>query len=356
MDKKALLAPHGIRHVKYRYDIMDGNIKKGDLSVISGSISHKSTNSIKTTMSIKCKDSTLIDWHKDYIKIYMLIKSDSSNQWEEYPLGVFVPLSPICVYGNGSSSLTVTGYDLSVILKEEKLVERFYIPADTLYMEAIQNILISSGLDKISMDDCDSVLTTEREFEIGTPKLEIVNILLSEINYRSLAISAEGISLLKKIKKATASTINHQYENDQFSVLCENIETSLDIYNIPNVFIAEVSSPEQPPMRAIYINDDPYSATSTIGRGRKIVSEIFCLDSVPNQETLDEYVRIQSMEASNIFKEIIFKTLNMPNHGDRNCIYLNHPTINGVFEEMAWDMDLMAGGIMSHTVRKAVQL
>ena len=72
------------------------------------------------------------------------------------------------------------------------MTDRLFIAAGTKYTDAVSNIIISAGIENIEVIPSDKTLTTDREFEIGRSKLDIVNELLAEINYRSAMADANG--------------------------------------------------------------------------------------------------------------------------------------------------------------------
>ena len=47
-----------------------------------------------------------------------------------------------------------------------------------------------------------------------------------------------------------------------------------------------------------------------------------------------------------------FSTAMMPIHGENDVLRILHPDINGVYEEVGWEMELAAGNPMTHEVRR----
>ena len=64
-----------------------------------------------------------------------------------------------------------------------------------------------------------------------------------------------------------------------------------DLYNIPNVIIRYVDSPDQETLRAEYINDDNSSPLSIGRRGRRIV-DVEAVDDIADQDTLLSLIHI----------------------------------------------------------------
>src|SRR5690606_18616266 len=104
----------------------------------------------------------------------------------------FILSSPTRKDENKQVKRPIEAYDSSLILKEDKLTDRYTIAAGTKYTDAIIDILNAAGIWKITIIDHPGTLATDREFEIGTSKLFAVNELLAAINYTSLWVDENG--------------------------------------------------------------------------------------------------------------------------------------------------------------------
>ena len=201
-------------------------------------------------------------------------------------------------------------------------------------------------------------MATDHEFEAGTSKLEIINQLLLEINYNTFMVNADGIGILSPYEEPSGARVSLEYLQDQLSVICPQADTELDLYNVPNVFVGIVSNPDYSKnnktfefFRCEYVNDNPASALSTMKRGRRIVSMLKPND-IATQEDLQKYVRRQAFQASQVYETVSFSTAMMPIHGENDVLRILHPDINGVYEEVGWEMELAAGNPMTHEVRR----
>lgn len=133
---------------------------------------------------------------------------------------------------------------MSVILKEDCITDRTYFASGTKYLDAVQSLLVSAGIVQVMATESEAVMATDHEFEIGTSKLEIINQLLMEINYNTFVIDADGIGILSPYEEPSGARVSLEYLQDQLSVICPQADTELDLYNVPNVFVAVVSNPD----------------------------------------------------------------------------------------------------------------
>lgn len=355
--RNALHGRSGDREVRFRYDLIRNGVPTGQLPVLSGSVRYSAEDEIRRTARFELAsvspDGVQINWLTDLIRPCMLVRVGEG--WAEFPLGVFVPSTPTRQAGY-SVTWTVEAYDRTIYAREDCIIDRAYWPAGTLYLDIVQSLLLSCGISDILSGGSRTALPTDREWDIGTGKLEIINTLLSEINYDPLYMNADGTAVLASYRQPSADGVTYTYRADELSVLSRDVSSVTDLYNVPNVFLAVVSNPEMEPMRAVYINDNPSSELSTVRRGRRIVSGIEKPDAIAGQEELDAYIRRAAFAASQVYETAWVQTALMPIHGAGEILEIRHPEISGVFEETSWEMELQAGGQMTHRIRRIVQI
>jgi len=284
----------------------------------------------------------------------------------EWPLGVFLLSSPTRRDENKQIKRSIEAYDSSLILKEDKFTERYHIPAGTRYAAAIMDILNGAGIWKVNIQDFGSgwyadtwTLNVDLEFEIGTPKLYAVNELLKSLNYTSLWIDENGYARAQEYVLPTHRDPEYEYRNDELSIMHPDsgIE-ELDLYNVPNKWVRYVENPDRAAiLRSEYTNDLATSLTSTVNRGRVIV-DIDSVDDVYDQDVLDDLTKRVAYNASQIYGKFDFTTALMPHHSYYDCLFVEHTDFGIAYKytESSWSMDLRAGGAMSHSVRRVIQI
>lgn len=352
----ALQMKHGSRQIKFRYDLLDkdGNFKKTLTTVIDGQISMSAFADIKRTAKFTIKDDISIDWLSNCIQPFFMLKL--GMDWLEWPLGVFILSSPK-KQGNIIVTREVEAYDLSQILIDDKFADRYTINADTNYIAAIKALLQGAGITKINIQATDKVLSTAREFEIGTTKLSAINKLLSEINYTQLIVDEYGYFVSSQYRSPSERVAEYTYKDDNMSILAHGMTEELDLFNVPNKWVVVLSNPELEPLSSVYENNNPNSITSTVSRGRTIV-DFREVDNIADQESLDAYVQRIANNASQVYGYINFETAIMPHHSYSDVMNLEYSKLGivGKYSETNWTLPLQAGAMMQHQVRKVVNI
>lgn len=357
---KQLHAKNGVRQVKIKYNLLNKyEIKIGEISTSEGnSISFQSLAEIKRTanFTIKESDANQIDWLNDRIQpVYYLKMSDGG--YAEWNLGVFMLSSPSRKQDYSSIWREIEAYDTSLILQDDRFLNRYVIAQGTNYIDAIKTIINGAGISKVNIPASDSVVGADKEFEAGQTKLSAINSLLSEINYTSLWVDESGYFTSKAYIIPTQRDTEYTYKTDDLSVVHNGAVENLDIFNVPNTWVVTASNPEKLPLISTYVNNLPTSITSTISRGRTI-ARYEKIDDIADQPTLDAYTRRLAYNDSQVYGHFNFDTACMPHHSFLDIIYIDHSILNvsAKFTETSWNMELMAGGKMSHNLRRVINI
>lgn len=347
---------HSSRVVKFKYNLLNKhNVKIGELDVRPGGrITLNSMAEIKRTALFTVKD-TDIDWLND--RIQPVFSLQMQGGWAEWPLGIFLMASPTAKFEGGVRYREVECYDMSLILVEDKVDNRHIIPAGTTYTSAIETLLNSAGIWKINITPHSGQTAIDKEFEIGTSKLTIINQLLSEINFTSLWIDENGYAVAKPYVIPSEREAEYTYRDDQLSVIHPGSIVEEDLFAVPNKWVLVASNPERQPLRSVYVNDLPTSRTSTISRGRTIV-DYREIDDIFDQDTLDARAKRQAYESSQIYGKFIFETALMPHHSFLDVLYIEHSKhdISAKYTETMWEMTLADYGRMLHETRRVIHI
>ena len=347
---------HSSRVVKFRYNLLNKhNVKIGELDVRPGGrVALNSLAEIKRTALFTVKDAD-IDWLNDRIQPVFSLRMPGG--WAEWPLGIFLMASPTAKFEGGVRYREVECYDMSLILVEDKVDNRHIIPAGTTYTTAIETLLSDSGIWKTNITPHAGEIAVDKEFEIGTSKLTIINQLLSEINYTSLYIDEHGYATAHPYMIPIEREAEYTYRNDDLSVIHPGSVVEEDLFSIPNKWVLVASNPEQEPLRSVYVNDLPTSRTSTISRGRTIV-DYREIDDIYDQSTLDDRAKRQAYETSQIYGRFIFDTALMPHHSYLDMLFVEHAEhgIAAKYTETSWEMTLADYGRMRHETRRVIHI
>lgn len=382
--KAVLHSPN--RQIDFRYELLDKqNRRLRDLpNVTSASISQSMLAQIKRTAKFSLiEDEMSIDYLNNRIKPYMRlwmppgrviareyaffshiqpielnqITGNLNSGWIEFPLGVFLLSSPTRKDDVGSVVRDIDAYDLSLILRDDKFIDRYTIVEGTDYYNALVGILASAGIAHYNIERTDKTLPRTIEFEPGTEKLEAVNELLSQLNYTPIYVDEEGYFVSRSYVSPTERSADYAYIDDELSVTLIGAEEELDTFDVPNVFTVVRTNEEEGPLVSTYVNNNPDSPLSTVNRGRNIVDHRE-IDNIADQQALDSYVERIAFETSQVYGRIRFKSALMPVHGYADILQMRYRDlgIEGKYLELNWSMKLTVGGEMEHELRQVVTL
>jgi hypothetical protein len=368
----------GSRLVRFRFDLLDMNENKiRELhNVESADVSMNSFNTIKRTARFVIRDTPdePIDYLTHRIQPFAEFKLPDkfvqnadgtrvllAGKWIEFPLGVFLLSSPKRVERGTQTFRDIEAYDGIVILEEDKFTSRYHVPAGTKYTDAIIDILVNAGITKYNIDFSDRTLPNDVEYEPGTEKTKPISDFLTAINFTALWVDDYGYFTAQKYISPADRDPDYRYEENEFSVITNGVEEELDLYSVPNKWVAVHASADSTSnvlsMMASYTNTDPNSPTSTVNRGRTIV-DYRKVEEIADQAALSEYVERIAFEASQIFGKVRFQTAIMPFHGFQDVLYLKNETlgIDGKYAETGWKFALKPGALMEHEVRAVIQI
>lgn len=279
------------------------------------------------------------------------------SRFIEFPLGVFLLSSPTRADQNSEVYRDVEAYDKLIILRDDKFLERHTVTSGTNYIDAVVNILQSANITKWNIEQTDKTLPTDIEFEPGTDKLRAVNRLLSAINFNQLHVDVNGYFVSMPYRNPQIRSAEYTYKDDDLSVTYNGMEEELDIFNVPNSWVAVLSDPEREPLVSSYTNDNPDSPTSTVNRGRTIV-DYREVENIADQTALDNYVNRIAFHASQVYGKIEFETAIMPQHDYMDVLEIDYSPLNikGKYSETGWTIPLTAGAKMKHSVRGVINI
>lgn len=350
---------HGPKiEMKFRYDLLNKlDHKLGELDgVQEAEVSMSAFADIKRAARVRIKDDTGIDWLNDRIQPFVLFEMTEGG-WIEYPTGIFLLSSPQRKEDSGSIYRDVECYDGLQVLLDDKVDSRYMIAQGTKYTLAINNMLAGAGISKGQITPSNAVLATDREWEIGTPKLYIINELLKEINYTSLWCDEWGYYVATPYILPIDRQIEYEYADNELSVLYDGVTEELDLFNVPNKWITTQSNAETNPLTSIYTNANPDSPTSTVSRSRTIV-DFRKVSNIADQTALDDYTRRIAYDASQVFGYLEFETAIMPFHSYMDMLQIRYSklSIDNRYVETNWTISMRIDGRMKHRARRVVQI
>ena len=339
------------RTVSFKYELLSSDdVYIKDLSTVTRCVvRYSSLTQLKSSAEISMREDNSINYLTDRIRPVCIISKGERTM--EFPLGIFLISSPNRDINNRFITREMQLYSKLYIYKGDMVDTRYTLVKGTNVIAEVKRLL---NTFKITIPDSDYVTSTNREWEIGTSKLEIINDLLDTANYTSLRVSVDGYYVADPYILPSDREIDIEYVDDIKSVLSPNMTDELDLFNVPNKFIGFTNNPDSEPLRSVYTNDNPGSVTSTVNVGIIKATQVEVTDAV-SQGVLDERVKRSAYNASQVYSHIDFKTAIMPIHGYMDTIYVKHKDIlQGKYTETSWEIECKAGALMSHRARKVV--
>ncbi len=332
-----------MRTINFRYYLLDntdtpkltGTGSTNELyCVVNGDISYSSLGRLKNSLELEIvlDDRLTIDYLNDRIKVVCEIDNVAHN------LGVFLISTTEKKTSGNIKTRTLTCYSKLKILDNDKTDNSYYVAKNTNVVDKVLNLL---GDNTSNITDSDSTTSTDRTWDIGTSKLDIINDLLDTINYTTLTVDNEGVFTSKKYIEPSEREANIIYADNE---ILEDYTEELDVYNVPNVFVKYTSTEEE-----TIIARYPTEGT-TDGRAANVDVQI--IDDIADQQTLYSKCKRAAIDSRSIYEHFTFKTPINPLHGYMDCIYIHGSN----YIETGWSFNLKVGGVMTHECRKVVNL
>lgn len=354
--KHILHYKNGTRKVSFQYRLLDGNnIPKCSLKVEpGGDIALDADADIKRTGRFAIKDNGDINFQIDRIQPFFVVEMPDGNHCE-WPLGVFYMPTASKVRGMGGAWYDVEVYDTTAVLKNDSMETRTYFPAGKLYVDAVSELLTSTGAQNAAVTPSPLAFKNDREWAIGTSKLSIIKELLQEINYDDLYTDVNGIFIVRPYADPNNRVADYTYAADDFSVLYDGAVTEIDEFELPNVIVGTVNNPDNDEdIVYVYEINDPGNPLSITARGGRRVVKNLQFKDITSVTELQAAVMRYANETSQVYETISYETAIMPHHSFRDMIYLNGKLHSGRYMETGWGMTLKAGEKMEHRGRRMV--
>lgn len=347
------------RQIDFKYKVLRGGADYGYLSAVSAPILRcDDSAAIKMSFSGEFLPDAYdffgnvlpIEWLTDEIEPVLIIDG------EEHGLGVFLPATVTPTEAQGADRVQVEAFDRCWRVRDVYTDTLKYFAAGTPYVTAIEQLLAQAGITTVLATPSTATLAEAREdWELGTSYLDIVNALLSEINYNPMWFNQSGVAVLEPKSVPTAENIEHTLDAlDVDSLIIPQLSRQTDIYQAPNVFVAYCANPDKSGIwTARAENRNPQSPLSVARRGRQIMS-VERVDNIASQAALQDYVDQKRNDSMISGETIGITTALLPGFGVADVVALHYGDINAICIDKAWTMTLTVGGTMSHTLERVV--
>lgn len=360
---------HGPRVVDFRYELLDAdNTFLGAFTTVAqANLKHGALSDIQRTMTMTLGKQTpataqpgsvqtAVNFARHRIRPWYRLQMIDGG-WCEWPLGVFLLSTNGQTTRENSYDQEVECYDQAAVLRQDLVSARVSVVAGTNVITAIVAQLSASNVIGVSVEQTDKTIPTDMEWPPGTSRYDIVADLLNVINYARIWFDGIGKAVLRPYRSPAAISPAYTYADDTSSVTYPQAADTIDLYAVPNRWIATVSEPDRDPLVSVYTNTNAASPTSTVSRGRTVATLVTDAKAV-DQVTLDAYVARIASEASQVYRKVSFSTAVMPHHEHLDVLNMQLSTLGvlGSFQETSWEMDLRPGAEMRHEARLLVNV
>lgn len=361
------MSKHGLKVI---YEVMRDNVVFGAAKATNpGEITTEASAAIKRSLSCELilpeganmlTDELRVSVEMDARDVYLgdIHLPFTLSTGERKTLGYFIATTmPKNVGPDGKARYGIEAYDRTYKVYRKRLESRSdgYIASGTLYTTAIKRLLTACGISDMLIEDSTLAISAAREdWDVGTSYLDIVNTLLSEINYNTLWFDSEGVARAEKYESPAEKVPGISYRSGRDSIILRSHTVEDDTFQSYNVFTVGCNKLEDD--NAIYVfsvNDDPSSKLSTIQRGR-IAAPIVMLQDVADVQTAQDYADNLKLKSMISTETAQIQTGFNPRHETLDVIEVDIPGLAGKFEEIAWTLPLTVSSLMTHTIRRAI--
>ena len=332
----------------FRYDVLRGGGVAGSISAHDApEIQCDSNSELKMSLrgTFRYNWKGKFDFLTDRLRPVMVLNG------EDYPLGTYVITTESPERTGGADIAELEGYSILYLLRRTRTEGRLHLAAGTNYITAVLSLLSGAGISDYEADATEYELAADREdWDEGTPYLQIVNQLLSEISYNSVWVKLDGTVMLTQYAAPTLANVTHTYTEGRYSIIEPDYKITTDVYGKANVFKVVCDSPDLgTTLTATAVNSDPDSPFSTVHLGR--ILHLERVDSVPDADALQEIADRMRAESLQSTQTAEFYTAPVP-HETYETVALDNGEVHGIYRETGWRMVLTASGQMTHKARR----
>lgn len=347
----ALHGVSGRRTFTFRYDLYSSALAlKQTLNYCSaGSVTFSAEQPVQRTCSFTMREdpSNVVAWGSDRVQPVVQVAIPGQSGTADFPLGMFWLASPGRTISAGGRILRqVQGYDGGQVLQDFKRSSRYYLGGSTQYTVAVGNLLTEAGITGSNIATSAAVMPVGRDWAPATPQQQVINDLLTGINYYYLWFNGSGIAQVQPFVLPPSRPVAYTLATDSRSVIGMGSADTVDYFGVPNRWIVTISQPDRPGQQTAVVVDNT-SATSPTGqtaRGRVILAQIQAVDAADGTTALAQGQRLAYYQ-SQVYETVDLELGLMPQFEDHDIVALNHTRlgISANFEVRGWQIALAAG-------------
>lgn len=203
-----------------------------------------------------------------YIRAYLVTIQNGVK--EKHPLGTFLIQTPATSHDGRRRGFSMDAYTPLIELKETPPPLGYAIFKNENIMDFAYRLVRENARAPVVQAKCDTLLQTDFVSNSDDTWLTFINDLVAMAKYR-LDLDELGRILFAVEQETAALQPVWTFNDNNSSILYPEITMDHDLYGIPNV-VEVLYANGAGHHYARVVNDDPNSPTSTVSRGREIVT------------------------------------------------------------------------------------
>lgn len=338
-DDQRLVA--GERVLSWRFDLLDRhNQYLGVLDGVEpdGNVSFTASASVKGSgeLTVHDVDTPNGPRHWDWLNTRVRPVAHIEGIDRDFPMGIWLPSVPEEEWAAPGRTWKIELLDRVSILDQDiytdpatgNLFASF--PAGSNIITIIRAIISDTGESvEAILDNPDAVLKSDRTYDAGTTRLQIVNDLLDTANYFSIFMDYTGAFRCEKYIDPASRPVQYEavgpFVAGPTSIYSPEFTISRDIFTVPNRVAAVLQGDgETEGLTSVAVNIDPSSPFSQPNRGRwitKVLTDVAEMD----QATLDEYVRKNLVSSTSVASSVPLTHAFMPELAVNQVVAIRNP-------------------------------
>lgn len=360
---------YGNRVERYEFELLSkraGGYESAGLldNISSGRVTVDFTREIVCNATFHLDEMRGIDYLTDRIRPWYCL---GDKRW---PLGVYMLIEPGRIADGRTVRREVWAYDSLLALQDDLIDTSYVVDKGAHVVNTVRDLIDSVGdwLEH-NIEDSDAVLRESLTWQIGTPKLEIVNRLLEAINYYPLW--ADGWGCFRGIPWRVEPLITWEFRDNKEGLYVPELRADIDYSEVYNkvIIVADQFNEEEPPLISVKTLEDiglkshPFSYSS---RGR-YVTLLLTSESV-DQKFIDNRARKVLLEGLGVGETVSYTHAfissrnepdnedGLPWHGDSYLFKNELMGLEAIYNLEAMELNLKPGELVSATIRRAVHV
>lgn len=198
----------------------------------------------------------------------------------EIPLGVYLPAGAPEEWTAPGLTVGLELLDRATVLDQDEITESYTVDTSTAILSAVATVIASAG-ESIAVDaGVTTTLASAMVWPVGTSKLQIVNDLLSALNYSSLWVDGTGAFRATPYLRPAQRGLGYELINGdrelvygESSIYLPEWSRDRDLFSVPNKVVAvQAATGSAEPLSGTATNTDPASPFSYVSRGNRWVT------------------------------------------------------------------------------------